>query len=198
MTANLLALIVATSVLVAIPGPNVALIVATSIRHGLRSGLLTVAGTTAGFALQLLLVALGMVAVIEFAAETLTWIRWIGVAYLVWLGARTFNAPADDLGAIEAKPAMFWRGCLLAAINPKTLIFNAAFFPQFIDVGSATLVQVGTVAAVYLAVVCCGDALWALFADRARGLLARNTSWRNRVTGVFLSLAGVGLALANR
>ena len=83
---------------------------------------------------------------------------------------------------------MFWRGCLLAAVNPKTLVFNAAFFPQFIRVDAGP-VEVAVVAAVYLAVVLCGDALWALFAHRARALLA---------TGIFLALAGIGLALAKK
>ena len=197
MTGSLLALIAATGVLVAIPGPNVALIVASSIRDGLRSGLVTVAGTTTGFALQLLLVAIGMVALIEYAAEVLTWIRWLGVAYLVWLGVRTFREPPADLAKVEAAPAMFWRGCLLAAVNPKTLVFNAAFFPQFIRVDAGP-VEVAVVAAVYLAVVLCGDALWALFAHRARALLVRNPGWRNRATGIFLALAGIGLALAKK
>ncbi len=198
MSAGLLALIVATSVLVAIPGPNVALIVANSLSLGWRMGMTTVVGTTTGLALQLLLVAAGMVALIECAADAFTWIRWLGVAYLVYLGVRTWRTQPDDLDAVEAAPAVFWRGCLLAAVNPKTLVFLAAFFPQFIAAESASTLQVLLFALVYLVVIFAGDTLWALFASAARGYIARYATWRNRVTGAFLVAAGVGLALARK
>jgi threonine/homoserine/homoserine lactone efflux protein len=192
----LLALAIATAVLVMIPGPNVALIVANSVRYGLRSGVMTVLGTTAGVALQLLAVVAGMAAVIEFAAEALSWIRWAGVVYLIWLGIHTWRTPAADLAAIGPAPTVFLRGCLLAAVNPKTLLFNAAFLPQFVSNGSTGSVIV--VAAVFLAVIFCGDLLWAVFANSARQQLSRFSHWRNRLTGAFLAAAGVGLALAKR
>lgn len=196
MTANLLALVVATSVLVAIPGPNVALIVANSLGYGLRMGVLTVIGTTTGLALQLALVALGMVAMIEHAAQAMTWIRWLGVAYLIYLGVRTWRAPPADFAQVQPAPAMFWRGCLLAAVNPKTLVFLVAFFPQFIA-GDAVQ-QVPLFAAVYLAVIFAGDTLWAVFASYARPLMAKYERLRNKVAGAFLAAAGIGLALARR
>ena len=194
--ANLLALTVATAVLVIIPGPNVALIVANSLRYGVRIGAVTVLGTTLGVAVQLLLVVLGMAAIIELAADALTWIRWAGVAYLVWLGIRTWNEPADDLGKVVAAPAMFWRGCTVAAVNPKTLLFNAAFLPQFVASGGSAAGQLAIVAAVFLTVLLVGDMLWAMFAGGARGLLVTHAATRNRVTGGFLVAAGIGLALS--
>ena len=118
MIANLMALAAATAILVAIPGPNVALIVATSLSHGLRSGVTTVLGTTLGVALQLVLVVLGMAAVVEYAAGTLAWIRWAGVVYLVYLGIRTWRLQPSDAPE-PPRPAVFWRGCLIAALNPK-------------------------------------------------------------------------------
>ena len=194
---NLVALAIATAVLVAIPGPNLALIVANSLRYGLRSGIVTVLGTTLGVALQLALVVLGMAAIIEFAANALEWIKWAGVAYLVWLGIRTWREPPVDLEHVKARPAVFWKGCVIAALNPKTLLFNAAFLPQFVaaDAGSLQVVLVG---AVFLGVLMVGDSLWALFADAARPLLGRASKLQNRVTGGFLVAAGVGLALARR
>ena len=130
---NILALGLATAVLVAIPGPNVALIVANSLQYGFRQGATTVLGTTLGVALQLGLVVLGLAAVIEFAADLLTWIKWAGVVYLVYLGIRAWREPAGDLADVGARPAVFWRGCMIAALNPKTLLFNAAFLPQFLS-----------------------------------------------------------------
>ena len=195
---GLLPLIAATSILVMIPGPNVALIVANSLKYGFRMGIHTVLGTTVGVGLQLALVVLGLAAIIEFAAEALLWIKWAGVAYLVYLGIRTWCEPADDLSKIEAAPAMFWRGCLVAVLNPKTLLFNAAFIPQFVGAAEATAPQLAVVAAVFLAVLFAGDVLWAAFASSARRVLARYATMRNRLTGAFLTAAGVGLALSRR
>ena len=196
MTANLIALLVATAVLVAIPGPNVALIVANSLGFGLRMGVMTVVGTTAGLALQLALVAAGMLALIEYAAEVMSWIRWLGVAYLLYLGIRTWRAPARDLSHVRPARAVFWQGCLLAAVNPKTLLFLAAFFPQFI--AAEHVLHMPLFAATYLAVILVGDTLWAVFASSARPLIARYAHVRNRIAGAFLCIAGIGLALSRR
>ena len=197
MTASLLALIAATAILVLIPGPNVALIVANSLKYGFRMGVATVLGTTVGVGLQLLLVVLGLAAVVAVAADALAWIRWAGVAYLVYLGIRTWREQPDDLGKVEAAPAMFWRGCVIAVLNPKTLLFNAAFIPQFVG-DAPTVAGLAVVATVFLAVLFVGDVLWAAFASSARPLLARVSSVRNKITGMFLVAAGVGLALARR
>ena len=195
---SLLPLVIATAILVMIPGPNVALIVANSLKYGFRMGVHTVLGTTVGVSLQLALVVLGLVAIVEVAAEALLWIKWAGVGYLVFLGIRTWREPADDLSKIEAAPAMFWRGCLIAVLNPKTLLFNAAFIPQFVGAAGATAAQLTVVAAVFLAVLFVGDLLWAAFAGSVRPVLGRYAKMRNRLTGAFLTAAGIGLALSRR
>ena len=199
MTGNILALIAATMVLVLIPGPNVALIVATSLQRGFRSGFLTVLGTTTGVAIQLALVVAGMAAAIEYAATTLYWMKWLGVAYLLYLGVRTWREPSGGLenGAGNAEYRTFWRGTLIAVVNPKTLLFNAAFLPQFVSGGAGAAAQLLLVAAVYTAVVLAGDTLWALFASSARGWLGKVGRVRNRITGFFLVGAGALLARHN-
>lgn len=194
---NLIALCIATAILVAIPGPNVALIAANSLRYGPREGARTVLGTTFGVALQLGLVVLGMAAVIEFAASTLAWIKWAGVVYLVYLGVRAWRQPAQDLGQIEVTPAVFWRACMIAAMNPKTLLFNAAFLPQFLPPGTGAA-GFALVAGLFLSVLLLGDLLWVLFASSARRILGRYGRIRNRLTGGFLVAAGIGLALSRR
>lgn len=181
-----------------IPGPNVALIVANSIRYGFRNGAMTALGIAFGNALQLLAVIIGMAAIIELAADALSWIRWAGVAYLIYLGIRTWIEPADDLSKVTAAPNMFWRGCIIAAVNPKTLLFIAAFLPQFVQENGSVAGQLSTVAAVFLTVLLLGDMIWALTAASARKLLDRYAGTRNRITGGFLLAAGVGLALSRR
>ena len=197
---NIIALVAATIVLILIPGPNVALIVANSLRDGMRIGIITSLGTTLGIALQLLIVVLGMAALIELVADALTWIRWIGVIYLLWIGVRTWNVPAADLADIRAQSQnrAFWRGVILAVINPKTLLFNAAFLPQFVGNTADASSQLLVLAAVFMTVIIIGDALWAVFAGAARGWLGRIGRLHNRISGGFLIGAGVSLALARR
>jgi threonine/homoserine/homoserine lactone efflux protein len=195
---SIIALVVATAILVAIPGPNVALIVANSLKYGWRMGVATVLGTTVGVGLQLALVVFGLAAVIALAAEALTWIKWAGVIYLVFLGIRTWREPADDLSEVVAVPTMFWRGCLVAVINPKTLLFNAAFIPQFVATEAVSAASLGLVADVFLSVLFAGDMLWATFASSARNVLQRHARARNRLTGAFLTAAGIGLAITQR
>lgn len=197
MSSNLLALCVATVVLTAIPGPNVALIVANSLRYGLRGGSVTVLGTTAGIGAQLSLVVLGLGALLALAAGALTWLKWAGVAYLLYLGVKAWREPPAGPAATEASRAVFWRAFLIATLNPKTLLFNAAFLPQFLEPG-AGIAQFLLIAGVYLAVVLACDLCWAGFASRARSLLRRYGRFRNRVTGGFLVASGVGLALSRR
>ena len=197
---NSIALVVATIVLILIPGPNVALIVANSLRHGLKLGLITALGTTVGIAVQLFIVMVGFAALVERVAGALTFIKWFGVAYLVFLGIRAWGESAPDLSGIKPQSSanVFWHGVLLAIINPKTLLFNAAFLPQFVGNTSNPGGQLLLLSCIFLAVIIMGDALWALFAASARRGLSRYGHLRNRVTGGFLVAAGLGLALSRR
>ena len=98
------AFVAATAILMLIPGPNVALIVANSLAHGARFGLLTVAGTAAAMALQLALTGLGMTALLGGLAQAFGVLRWIGVAYLLWLGVSAWRAPPTDLTRTAPEP----------------------------------------------------------------------------------------------
>lgn len=198
----MIALIAATGILVMIPGPNVALIVSNSLHGGFRAGLSTVLGTTSGVALQLLLVVAGMATVMQLAVTALDWIRWLGVLYLAYLGIRAWREPAPDLAALHAAPPsqnrVFWRGFSLAVINPKTLLFNAAFLPQFVAGDEASVWHLLLLAMIYLGVILVGDTLWAAFASFARRMFQRFGALRNRVAGAFLFGAAAGLALSRR
>src|SRR6185369_974295 len=97
-----LAFIAATVVLILIPGPNVALIVANSVAHGPRAGLLTVAGTGSAMVLQLALTVLGMSTLLLVLADWFELLRWAGVAYLLWIGLQAWRSPAIDLTRTSA------------------------------------------------------------------------------------------------
>lgn len=197
---NLIALVLATIVLIAIPGPNVALIVANSLQHGLRIGVITSLGTTAGIGVQLLIAVSGLAALVQLVANALLWIKWAGVIYLLYLGITTWRKRAVDLSEVraESQSRAFWRGVMLAIVNPKTLLFNAAFLPQFVGTGPGAVGELYLVALVYLGVLLVGDALWAVFAAGARRAIAISGHLRHRVIGAFLVGASVGLALSHR
>jgi homoserine/homoserine lactone efflux protein len=198
----LLAFILATTILMLIPGPNVALIVANSVAWGTRYGLLTVAGTSGAMVVQLGLTALGMSAVLGALATWFEWLRWIGAGYLLWLGIRLWRAPPVDLTRVPAQPrsarAIALRGFLVSLTNPKTLLFYGAFFPQFVSMDRPLLAQIAVLSAVFLALALLLDGGWAVLAGRARFLLASRGRLRNRLSGGLLVCAGVGLALARR
>jgi threonine/homoserine/homoserine lactone efflux protein len=201
-----LAFVLACVVLIVIPGPNVALIVANSVAHGARFGLLTVAGTSSAVVVHLALTVAGATVVLNFLAASFEWLRWLGVAYLVWLGIAAWRAPAADLGQVgpqqRSAKLIYARGFLVGLTNPKTLLFYGAFLPQFITPHNATgptaSDQLLLLAVTFLIVAVVLDGVWALLAGRLRALLVAHVRLRNRLTGGLLVGAGLGLALARR
>lgn len=198
----LLAFVGTVTILMLIPGPNVALIVANSIAHGARHGLLTVAGTSSAMVVQLALTALGMAAAMSRLGVWFEELRWIGVAYLLWLGVRQWRAAPTDLSAINPEPksprAIYGRAFLVSLTNPKTLFFYGAFFPQFVSPGRALDGQLAVLAASFLLIAVVVDGGWAISAGRARGMLARHGRMRNRLSGGVLVAAAVALATVRR
>ena len=196
------AFIAATVVLLLIPGPNVALIVANSVAHGARYGLLTVAGTSAAMLLQLGLTILGMTALLTVLAGWFEWLRWIGVAYLFWLGMQAWRAAPVDLTTTPAEPrsrrAIWLRGFLVSLTNPKTLLFYGAFLPQFVSADRDLTAQLVLLSATFFVLAVLLDGSWALLAGRFRKALAVNGRLRNRLTGGLLIGAAAGLALARK
>jgi threonine/homoserine/homoserine lactone efflux protein len=200
------AYVLAVVVLMVIPGPNVALIVANSLAHGARFGLLTVAATTTAVIVHLTLTVLGASVVLGYLAASFDWLRWLGVAYLIWLGISVWRARGEDLGddlskvrAQERSPRLiFARGFLVGLTNPKTLLFYGAFLPQFITPGPTASDQLLLLAVSFVVIAIICDGTWALLAGRLRSLLLAHVRLRNRLTGGLLVGAGVGLALARR
>lgn len=197
-----LAFVVATIALICLPGPNVALIVANSIAYGRRFGLITVLGASSAMAPQLALTALGMTSALTVAGQLFDWVRWAGVAYLVYLGAQAWRAPVIDLTKVLPEPrserAIFLRGFLVSSSNPKTLLFYGAFFPQFITQDADLMAQLTLLSISFLLIAMALDCCWALLADRLRGFLATRGAIRNRLTGAFYLAAATGLASAKR
>ena len=193
------AFVLATAVLMLIPGPNLALIVANSLAYGARWGVLTVCATCSASMLQLLLVGLGMAELVQHMGEWFVWVRWSGVVYLVVLGIQQWRAPGADLSGVHAQPRslgqIFGRAIAVALTNPKTLLFYAAFFPQFVAPDAPALPQWLALAGIYLVIAFVLDSAWALTSSRLRGVLRTRPQLRSRISGGVLIGAGLGLAI---
>jgi homoserine/homoserine lactone efflux protein len=192
------AFIAATLVLLLIPGPNVAAIVATSVAHGTRAGLVTVLGTSSAAIVQLALVTLGLSAALAAFAQGMEVLRWLGAAYLIALGIAQWCAPVPELTSVAPLPrrAIYGRGFAVALTNPKTLFFYAAFFPQFIAADRPFGAQIAVLGATFLGLALLVDGGWAVLGGRLRGILVARGRLRRRLAGTALIGAGVGLALA--
>jgi homoserine/homoserine lactone efflux protein len=193
-----LAFITATVILMLIPGPNMTLIVANSIANGTRYGLLTVAGTSSAILIQLALVTFGVNAIFTVLAYWFDWIRWVGVAYLIYLGIKQWRTIPASLGDVEPLPkrSVYTRGFAVSLTNPKVLLFYGAFFPQFVTVNEQMGAQLALLSATFLFLAIVIDSIWAMLAGRVRVLLARRQRLHNRLSGGLLIGAGIGLALA--
>lgn len=200
-----LTFLIASILLILLPGPNISLIVANAIAHGTRRGLVTVAGTASAQVLQLTVVALGMTSFMLLLAQWFEWLRWAGVAYLLWMGYRHWRedpakATPEQLARRGSVKTAFWRGALVAATNPKVLMFYAAFFPQFIDPALPPTPQIALLCVTFLTVAAVLDSGYALLAGRLHGWLGdgRQARVRNRIAGSLMIGAAAGLALARR
>jgi threonine/homoserine/homoserine lactone efflux protein len=193
------AFLVITAILVIVPGPIVTLVIATGTTRGTRAALQTVIGTTLGNAVLLTCIALGLSWILKTSAEVFDTLRWVGAAYLVWLGlqawrhAGTIAEPAPLAGHVHA-----WRGFVVAITNPKTIAFFTAFLPQFIDPSLPAGRQLFVMCAVSAVLAGLCDAAWAIAAGYGRSFLMkpRQKRWLGRISSLVLIGGGVWLSLA--
>ena len=194
------AYLVACLVIVIVPGPTVTLIIANSIRHGARAGLLNMLGTQLGLAVMIGVVGIGLTSLIEAMGHWFDWLRIAGAAYLVWLGWKLIRSGGEVGETKAAKPprgGFLVQGALVALSNPKTLVLFGAFFPQFIDPVRGHGLQIllmGLTAMLFAAV---SDSAYALAAGRAgRALSAGRARLLSRLSGGFLIGGGIWLAVS--
>jgi homoserine/homoserine lactone efflux protein len=152
-----LAFVVATMIMIWLPGPSVLLTVAHSISFGWRRAIATVAGETVGVAVQLLVAAIGLASLLQAVAGAFEWLRWAGAAYLVYLGIKQWKSANTPL-AFDAPSAsgarLFVQGLAVTVPNPKSLIFIAAFLPQFIDATRSLGLQFAFIVPTFLMITC--------------------------------------------
>jgi threonine/homoserine/homoserine lactone efflux protein len=189
-----------TIVLLLAPGPIVTLVISTAATRGVRAALVTVAGTSSGNALLLAAIALGLSWVLAHAAWLFQLLRWIGAAYLIWLGVRAWRSAGGEAARPAGNQVHFWRGFLVALSNPKTLAFFTAFLPQFIDPTLPAARQLAVMCAVTVLLASVSDSCWALAAGMGRAWFMRpaRAQLLGRLSGLTLIGGGIWLSLARR
>ncbi|MFN3347824.1 LysE family translocator [Pseudorhodoplanes sp.] len=195
LAAYLLACIVFTLV----PGPTVTLIVANSLTHGTRAGLANVAGTQAGLAVFVAVLVIGLASVIETMGHWFDWVRFLGAAYLIWIGIRMWRSSGklDEPGQTpKPRGGFFLQGFLVMLSNPKVLVFFGAFIPQFVDPSGNYVAQVIVLGAIAMLTAAVTDAAYAVLTGRARGMFTQaRVRLVSKLSGAFLIGGGVWLAL---
>lgn len=202
-----LAFFVAAWLICLSPGPGVLSSVTAGLNHGFRTALWNIAGLQAGATVTLIVVGVGLGALLAASPLAFTAIKWLGAGYLVWLGIgqwrsdaaplQAASAAAVDRARVRTSRALFLRGLLVNATNPKGILFTAAVLPQFIDPQAAQLPQYLIVWTTLLVTdVCCMSGYTAL-GVRALVFLQdpRAARWTNRLFGALFIAAGIGLAL---
>lgn len=182
------------------PGPNSLLAMTHGALHGTRMALFTVAGGALGFIVLIALSMFGIAALIQSSIVWLTLLKWVGGAYLVWLGIQVWRSPPLDLRVVASSErpnaaSLFWQGALAATTNPKGILFFAAFLPQFIDPARSLIVQFLVMAGTFAVTEVITEVGLASTAHRIRPWLARVGKRFNRACGgVFMAL-GAALPL---
>jgi threonine/homoserine/homoserine lactone efflux protein len=179
----------ASAVLLIIPGPTILLVVSYALGQGWRTALPIAVGVALGDFTAMTLSMLGIGALLAASATVFTLLKWIGAAYLIYLGIKLFRAG----GTLNAEPRsdavsaakMLGHAWLVTALNPKSITFFVAFLPQFLDRNADFLTQMAIFEATFLALAFANAFGYALIAARARNLV------RNRkAIGIFNKAGG--------
>jgi threonine/homoserine/homoserine lactone efflux protein len=187
----------ATSVLLVIPGPTILLVVSYALGQGWRSALPIAVGVALGDFTAMTLSMLGVGALLATSATVFTALKWVGAAYLVWLGIKLFRAG----GTLDAKPRedaapgwkMLGHAWLVTALNPKSITFFVAFLPQFLDAKADFGSQMLIFEATFVSLAFANALGYALVASRARSVIRspRAIGLFNKAGGTALIGAGI-------
>lgn len=204
ITAELyLAYVLACMVILIVPGPTILLVVTYALRQGRRAAIWTVTGVGLGDLTAMIMSLVGLGALLAISAELFLAVKWLGAAYLVYLGIRLWREPhptssEDVLVNAPSGRSMLLQAWLVTALNPKGIIFFVAFLPQFVDPAGRAAPQLALLGAAFLALAIANAAAYALAAGRLSARLrhARFYTWVNRIGGSVLIGAGVMTAFS--
>lgn len=197
-----LTFVVASTVLLTIPGPTILLVISYGLSQGRRVAVASATGVALGDFVAMTASLAGLGALVLASAELFVVLKWVGAAYLIYLGISLFrSAPSARLGeAMDAAtlPArgIFWHAAAVTALNPKSIVFFVAFVPQFIDTGAALMPQFLVLVSTFVGLAVLNALAYALLADILRDKLIRPSvmPWMTRAGGGVLAAMGVAVA----
>jgi threonine/homoserine/homoserine lactone efflux protein len=203
-TDSLLTFVVTAFVIIVIPGPSVLFTIGRALALGRRGAFVSLAGNAAGCCVQIVAVAAGVGAVVQRSAEAYTAIKFVGAAYLVFLGVQAFrhrHALRTSIGTpVSARSGrrLFADGLIVGATNPKMIVFFTVVMPQFTDPDAGhvwvQMLVLGSVVPV-IAVLC--DSVWAFAAGTARDWLANSPRRLSAIGGAGgVAIVGLGVTVA--
>ena len=208
MPSHLLAFLVASFLFIQVPGPSLLFTIGRALTVGRRDALLSVVGNALGLLVQVVAVALGLGALVAASSEAFTVLKLAGAGYVAYLGVQAIRHRSDARIALEVttdlRRTTAWQsvrtGLLVGATNPKTIVFFAAFLPQFVDGSAPAAPQLLLLGVIFGAMACASDSIWALAAARARAWFAREPKRLDHLGatgGVMMIGLGATLATAN-
>jgi homoserine/homoserine lactone efflux protein len=193
----LLAYCLAAVAILVVPGPTVTMIIANSLRHGARAGMLNVAGTQAGLLIWLAVAVLGLAAAIKAMGVWFDVVRIAGAAYLVWLGIGLWRSRGELRIAERRRPhgSFFLQGLWVILSNPKMLLVFGALIPQFISPERDFMSQLIFLVVVFMILAAIFDGTYAMLAGSAGAWLSRaRIKVVERLSGTCLIAGGLWLA----
>jgi len=200
-----LAFVLASVIVLVIPGPTILYVTGCALTHGRRSIWATAPGVALGDLLSISCALLGMGALLAASAELFTLLKWIGAAYLIWLGVKSWRAEpkplvVDGSCAPRSDRKLFAQAFVITALNPKSIAFFVAFLPQFVRHGAPLLPQFCVLVPTFVGLAVINAALYGLLAGsvRERARDPRVLRTLNRIGGGALIGAGLMTAALRR
>ena len=196
---ELLYFIIASFLVVIVPGPTVSLIIANSLRFGVKAGLLNVLGTQIGVLILIFLLALGFEFVSQFVDQIIKTVRILGAIYLIILGMITFNSKINlnNYQSEKYNKRFVFQGLIVILTNPKIFLFLGSFLPQFISLEHSISFQIIYFGLFFILVATIFDSCYALIFGKFRNLIVHKyLKILNLIGSSILVLVGVWL-LAN-
>ena len=209
-----LTFVAASTALLLVPGPTVLLVLSYAISQGKRVALATVGGVALGDFIAMSASLAGLGALVLASATLFTVLKWVGAAYLVYMGIKLFrSAPTASLGELDkvtetSASSVFSHATAVTALNPKSIVFFIAFVPQFVSVENPLLPQFAILITTFFAILittfvglaAINALAYALLADKLRSKIARPSvlAWFSRLGGSALITMGVVTAAFKR
>ena len=190
----LLYFVIASFLIVIVPGPTVSLIIANSLKSGVKAGLLNVFGTQVGVLILLLLLALGFEIVSPFLEVIIKYVRILGAIYLISLGVITIKSDIDlnKTQVTKFEKKYFLQGLIVILTNPKIFLFLGAFIPQFINIDEPVSYQIIYFGIVFIIVATTFDSAYAFVFGKFREIIAsKYLKILNQIGGFILILVGI-------